>query len=518
MTGMMICAAAALIYFEGIGTAVMRILKTERHGYASPVGAAVYGAVLETAMLPCFLLKAPAIAAWAVLGAVTAAGAVLFFSSLRQLREVFARRETAVLLGAGIVFALILSRTGTAVPSDPAVLAAAEQGFAAVTEQRMQGYLVLCGILSGAGVTPFLFLGLLYHLVLAAFSLNVIRTFRLKNRWFVMTLTAYALFYAGLGSWQISTAWAPENWRILMIAMMLRQIFLFLREGRETDVCLILFTIGGGIFVSDGFDMIAYEILYCFGVWMFSRRRPQSVFCLAVLFSVPLYYKACQLLEIFWPAGVFCAAAYTLFLAGFRYRRFRRAVLRTEDVLYEYGPAVFGAAVPVILSAASFLIGVLKPGVLVPLSFYSVFLHADPTRGYLFLDGKWLTAVLSLFRWSGMILLLLKAERHEETQLRMMYILMTVLFLNPLTMGIAVKWIGVGAYASTFEIFFNPFTDILLLIIVYRAFEWQVIGQWILEIFLIGAVLIGNIGSFAGVPEGLYTELVRAPDSQEVQQ
>lgn len=517
MIKMMFCAAAALIFLEGIGTAVMHILKTEQQGYASPAGAAVFGAVLEAAMLPCFLLKAPASAAVAVLGAVTAAGAVLFLFSLRRMHAFFLRRETAVLLCSGILFAVILWRTGTELPSDSAILDAASQGFAAAKEQHMQGYQILCGILSAAGSTPFVFLGLLYHLILAAFSLNVIRMFRLKNRWFILALTAYALFYAGLGNWQISAAWSSENWRILMIAVMLQQIFLFLQSGRKTDAVLILFTIGCGIFVSDGFDMIAFEILYCLGVWMFSRRMQQSVFCLSVLYSVPLFYKACQLFDVLRPAGILCAGVYALFLCGFRYRRFRRVILRTEDFLYEHGPAMFGAAVPVVLAAVSFLISVLKPGMLVPLSSYSVFLQSDPTRGYLFLDGRLLTAGLSLFRWTGMLLLLLKAKSREETQLRVMYLLMTVLFLNPLTMGIAVKWIGTGAYASTFEIFFNPFTDILLLITVYRAFEWQVIGQWVLEVFLVAAVLIGNIGSFTGASEGLYTDLVRAQEAEEVQ-
>lgn len=517
----LIVSSAVMAVFEGIGQTVLGLLNLDRSGFASPIGAMVCACAMEAAFLPCFLLRAPLEAAgWAAV-AVTAAGVAAAVKGMKRLRSVLHGRDLAVLAASGLLFAFVLFML-----KDPsAVLRPAEdmmqmsaQGNITAVSQQFQGYTVFGALImrffsptAAAGV-----MSLLFHLLFAAFFLNLIRSFHLRNPWFAFTLTAYGLFYACFSSWLITSVYSAGGVRLFVIALLLQQICLFLQEKKENSIFLILVAEGAGLFVSDGFDMIAFEIIYCLGVWMFRHRREKTVFHLCVLFSIPLFYKACQLLEIHLLAGMLTGAVAVLILYGFRFRRFRIAVLSLEDFLHAHGTAVFGIGVPAVLMAGSLLVFLLQPSFMMPFAAYREFLESDPTRGYLFMDGRWTTWVLNGFRLIGLIIVLIRPDGDERSWLRTIYVMMLVLFVNPLTMSFTAKWAGSSAYAATFEIFFNPFTDLVLLTAVYRVFEWQVIGQWVLELFLIAAVLLGIFGSFAGMRTGLYTDQVRQIEPQEV--
>lgn len=514
-------AVTAAVFLEGLGQTVLDLLKLDHRGFAAPAGAAVYACALEAVFLPCFLLRIPLSAAGWAAAAVTAAGAACALKGMKRLASFRHERDLAALGASGLlfVFVLFMQKDPSAVlrPAE-AMIQMAAQGSTAASAQQFQGYTVFGALImrvfspsAAAGV-----MSLLFHLLFAAFFLNLIRSFHLRNPWFAFTLTAYGLFYACFSSWLITSVYSAGGVRLFVIALLLQQICLFLQEKKENLIFLILAAEGAGLFVSDGFDMIAFEIIYCLGVWMFCHHREKTVFHLCVLFSVPLFYKACQLLEIHLLAGVLTGAAGILILYGFRFRRFRIAVLSLEDFLHMHGTAVFGIGVPAALMAGSLLVFLLQPSFMMPFAAYREFLESDPTRGYLFMDGRWTTWVLNGFRLIGLIIVLIRPDGDERSWLRTIYVMMLVLFVNPLTMSFTAKWAGSSAYAATFEIFFNPFTDLVLLTAVYRVFEWQVIGQWVLELFLIAAVLLGNFGSFAGMRTGLYTDQVRQIEPQEV--
>ena len=99
-------------------------------------------------------------------------------------------------------------------------------------------------------------------------------------------------------------------------------------------------------------------------------------------------------------------------------------------------------------------------------------------------------------------------KRHYK-RLRSMMLPMLVIFLNPLTMGVIARLVGTNVYGDCFEILFNPFTDLIFFIAIYHTFEWQPLGQWVLELCLIAAVLIGHGASWLDLSQGLYTDYIR---------
>ena len=137
------------------------------------------------------------------------------------------------------------------------------------------------------------------------------------------------------------------------------------------------------------------------------------------------------------------------------------------------------------------------------------YLTAKPVNYYFFIHSNWLEIILSAIRWIGVIIFVWQSHKREEDKwIRTLLILMVIWFVNPLTMGLLVKICGLNALTLGFEILFNPLTDLLSFIAIYRLFQWTVIGQWVLELVLVFATLFGHTLSYLHVPAGLYTDLI----------
>ena len=125
-------------------------------------------------------------------------------------------------------------------------------------------------------------------------------------------------------------------------------------------------------------------------------------------------------------------------------------------------------------------------------------------KDYLFIYSNLFDNVLNVLRWVGVVLLFVFCKKEEDRFIKTMYIIMFIFFLNPLCTVLLSKTITGIVYYRAFEIIFNPFTEIVLFYAVYKVFEWQVLGQLVVEFVLIIATGIGQIGSYYGMNEGLY--------------
>ena len=101
-------------------------------------------------------------------------------------------------------------------------------------------------------------------------------------------------------------------------------------------------------------------------------------------------------------------------------------------------------------------------------------------------------------------MLLATAKKKEDLFLKDFIIMMLIFFLNPLCTTLLVNTVAGIVFYRNFMTLFNPFTEIILFIYLYRFFEWNVIGQWILEIALCATTLISNYASFHNSELGQY--------------
>ena len=93
---------------------------------------------------------------------------------------------------------------------------------------------------------------------------------------------------------------------------------------------------------------------------------------------------------------------------------------------------------------------------------------------------------------------------------------MVVFFVNPLCLGLLTRIAEMTNCSYAFEILFNPFTDVMIFYWIYTQFEWTVVGQWILELSLIGCVMFGHLASFTAYDGSLYVDLLDADHIVEV--
>ncbi len=511
-----------VVLAEGVGIYVQKKMGLHTGGYRFPFGIAVLFSVLEVFYLPILFFSLPATAASVMTILVLLASVVLTLYEIKDVFHSFVQRDSIGLVLSIALFVFVFQH------SSDLSIGLAELNFAqqnAYAHQvsflsPLQGYSLLQAVclryLSKEQLL--LMLGCVYHFVFGALSLNILRTLKLRNQWLTFTLVVYALFYTGFNHWQIARSSAGSNWRVIFIALILWAIYCWLKEQKEMEKYTLLFYMTAGCFVSSGFAIISFEILYGLALYLFQIHKNRSLFDLTTLLLPYAIYYSIMLARDSIVPGILLLLAIVIFTWA-RYRKnLRRWIRRSEDFLFDHGKQILLLYIPIAVMAASVILSFLPWSLTVPYSFYSYFVTFEPTKSYLFLDYKVLTWILDVFRWLGLILLLWKGKRAEEMQLKNLFLIMVVLFLNPLSMGLVARFVGIDVYSYTFEILFNPFTDLILFVAIYHVFEWQTIGQWVLELFLIAACLIGHVGSFMGMEEGLYTDFVRETKVQEVTQ
>ncbi len=508
---------------EGVGSFLISILHIEKRGFAAPLGTAIVFSVLEVLYLPILFFQLSANIATIVTFVAFLATIVITLYELKEVLHTLWQRDTIAILLSIVLYILIFMCSSDLSIGSAELSFVSSNSYAAKVSflsNPLQGYQMLQAVLLRYMTKKqlLLMLGSFYHIIFGAVSLNIIRTLNLKNQWFSFTLVIYALFYTAFNSWQIARAGAGANFRVVFIALILWQIYCWLKDQNEAEKYTLLFYMTAGCFISGGFAIISFEILYALAIYLFSIKKKRSLFDLTTLLIPYACYYCVVLAEVNWIAAIILLGLIILFIV-MRYRpKLRRMIWRAEDYLFDYGRLILLVIIPITVMVISVILEFLPFDILVPFSFYRQFVSVQPTRSYLFLDHRVMTWILDLFRWGGLVILIWKGKNDEEVMLKNLFLIMIVLFLNPLSMGLVSRFVGIDVYAYTFEILFNPFTDLLLFVTIYHVFEWQVIGQWVLEIFLIAACLIGHVGSFVGSSQGLYTDFVNDVEASEVVQ
>jgi hypothetical protein len=510
---MTVIAVCFTLLCEGCGAFIRKVLKSDADGFAGPLGMAAIFCLLELLYLPCLVFGASMFYAEVVtIGVLAAAlGLTLFF--LRYQKEKISAREViAVLatLGIFLVIQSLLHVTHSSVEMD-VIRSNAVGSHVDLGSFRLQGYDLLAAVIcrwSGIGQTV-VFLSGVYYLLFAEVSLNIIRNFHLKNQWFAFTLVCYALFMGAFNSWQIAESYAGYIWRPMMIALLMYQTYRWLRYKNEWEKYELMFFEGAGMFVSGGFGMITVECLYCLAAWLFYKKKIRSLFDLTTLVAPAVIYGSMQAMVKETWVGFAILGIYIVFLVVRYMKKPRRVLRRAEDYMLEHAVKIMYIIIPVSVLLLNVVLYFVCPEVLVPFSVYKEYFRAEPLKSFFFMDGSYVTYLLDFFRWLGLVLLMITAKNDAQKQLRSMYLLFLILFVNPLSMGVMARLSSPSVYAYSFEVLFNPFTDLCLFIAIYRVFAWQPLGQWILEFALLFSAVFSHVGSFAGRPSGLYTDLVQ---------
>lgn len=500
------------ILCEGVGSFLLSCFQIQKRGYAAPYGMVALFSALEILYIPCMTFHWGSSYSFVVTLLVLCATIVVSCMRMKDIVSSLFQRDSIAVFFSCLLYLLIITHTNISTSLGIASVMEANSVTASVNLQSysFQGYALLgSAFLRVVSMqTLILVFGTFYHMLFSEVCLDIIRTFELKNPWFVFTLVLYAVFYTGFNEWQIIDAYSGENWRIVIISIILWNIYCSIRQENTNNKYLLALCIGAGMFVSGGFSMITMIVLYCLCAWLLKNRHLHTLYDMSILILPQWIYSCFQLGRKHPAACVLLLILYFVFLACRKRKWLRRGMARLEDWLFEHAVQIFYVAVPLLALGITFILWIYNRNTAIPYSVYKRFLVCEPVRSYLFLDHSALTIILDILRWSGVGIFIYFSKKQEENQLRSMFFIMLVLFVNPLSMGFIARITGYDVYAYAFEALFNPFTDLLLFITLYRMFEWQIIGQWILEIFLVIAVLVGHVSSFTNLPFGLYENLI----------
>lgn len=527
MWNVLITAILLVILSEGVGAWILKILKIENDGFSAPYGAAVLFCALEVFYLPILIKHGSYNIGLIMTMVVLVASVVLWCLSLRYAWKNFLRPSLFIVLFAAGLYTFLYVRYGSQIPSSDlnelfVMVENVNAEHINLDVYSLQGYTLFGSVLSwifpgDMNIVAYI-LGVYAEMILAMFVLNVVQSFKLENPWLRFTLICFAIFYAGFYSWKITGAFHGSNWRIIFIAEMIFVAYEWLKKRNEQIKYFMLIITGAGMFCSSGFLMIAIDIFYCIAVYLFRIQKIRSLFDLSTFMIPVVIYLFAWMYSKYEVLAWIVLVGYTFF-CFYRYKRsVYHRMIWMENMLIEYAWQLFYIAIPLVFIVCSFVLRYGFSSLSVPYTYYIHYLEANPMRSYMLMSSSPIDLFMMGIRWCGLIIFLLMAETKEDRLIRSLFLGMVVFFVNPLCMGMLGKITGMDMYADAFDILFNPFTDLLLFISIYRLFQWQVFGQWVLELCLVISTGLGHIGSYMGTTFGLYTDLVQSEEETMVQE
>lgn len=534
-----------IIVSEGLGIWLLDILKIRRKGFAAPIG---FTAILAASQLLYYPVQLFNLSFYWIIGITSVIGLFSIIVTIKNSKEVvkaFLHPSTIVVILTAIIFLIVLKNCYIDMEySDSATylnyisfninaphinlydLTTGVRGEEWDVYYLFQGYYHFASFICWFINIPYYVLsssteianmvivvyglGLLYNVLCTMLILNFIRSFHLKNHWFVFALTIFILFYTNFSYWNISFAFYGNTFRNLFIMESIMVIYDYFKEENEQIKYLLLITVGAGLACSSSFLFMSFAILYSFAAYMFHIKKIRSLFDMTTLITPMVFYVGAFLSRTHTVIAITFVVLYVIFLF-IRYRKpTRRIVTRLEEFFFDHAILIFFIIIPAIFALGSLYLVIFEPdGFNNYMYYFNDFVHLDMVKDYIFIHSNWLDDILNVLRWAGVVMIIATAKTKEDRFMHDFSIMMLVFFLNPLCTVMLSKTITGIVFYRNFMTLFNPITEIILFIYFYHFFEWNVIGQWVLELGLCFATLISNYASFHASELGQYWVYVK---------
>ena len=498
-----------LLLAEGTGAWFKWILGIDRHGFNAPVGFALLLAASQVLYYPAQLFQYSFHWILVSTGIILIAAVFFVIYDLPDMKASLLRPDSLLVLGAGAVFIFLCAG------HDVVSITPGDNPFPKmmmdVKAPQFQGYFhfalafarylnLSCGFFGlapvGYGAAQIYGMGLLYVLMSSMLIVDIVRRRELRNHWFEFALGIYLLMNGNYTAWNPDTAWLGRSWAVLFTTMAVYTGYRYLKEENEMTKYLWLPIMTAGLACDNSFGLSGIAVLYGFMVYLFSVHKIRSLFDLFTFVIPHVAYMAAVLASRWWPPlSVFLV----MFYAWFSFRRYkrpiRRWIARAEEFCFDHYKELFLIAVPAVLTVASLIISAMQgwKGISSYTYYFSDFTEIDGMRDYLLIHSGILQIALNVFRWGGLVCLFWLAKEPCDRGIRVVLEAVLLVFLNPLCTP-AISYMTGPMFIHTFHVLFNPFTEALLFLYVYRMFQWTVIGQWVLEILLCLGAFLGILG------------------------
>ena len=532
MNRILIFTFALIFICEGLGDWGMKVLKIRQRGYGAPLGFAILLGTLQLTYYPAQLFNLSF--KWIVVVSTI----LLLFALLVTIKDIkqvvknLIRPSTLIVLVSFVIFFTVLKASSIDMEySDSATylnyisfninapklnlydLTTGVRGEEWSVLYLFQGYYHFISYVCYVINIPYYLLGstfevpnmviatygfgILYQVLSTMFIVNIVESFHLKNRWFAFALLVFMLFYSNFAYWDISFAFYGNTFRNLFIMETISIIYYWFKEDDEQIKYLSIFTVMAGLASSSSFLFMSFAVLYSTAAFLFHSKKFRSLFDMTTLIGPLVFYSCAYISRSHTALSASIFVIYLIYLVA-RYKKpVRRLITRLEDFFIDHAILIFFILIPGIFAIGTLYLNICKTNGFNNYAFYfGDFVHLDMVKDYIFIHSNWLDNILNVLRWISVVMVIATAKKKEDLFMKDFMIMMLIFFLNPLCTSMLLNTVAGIVFYRNFMTLFNPFTEIVLFVYFYKLCEWNVIGQWILEIALCATTVISNYASF----------------------
>lgn len=537
MTKLVIGMAAVLaVLCTGLGLWLLDVLKKTEQGFAAPVGAAVLLAMLQLLYYPIQILHG---SFYAIAGVSIAVLLFALFCTLKRFKRVvhnLLRPQTLMVLIGFLAFLFVFYNSSLELEysDSPMYLNYISQNIEAEHINLFnlytgktgaewdglylyQGYYhfgsFLCWFINlqpfvqiDTIVTSAWGLGSLCSLISLMFYCNMIDSFKIGSKPLKYTLYIFTFFFTNLYYWRVVFSFYGNTWRTLFITMMMFYIYQWLKTDRKSSIRYIIPILGfAGIACSSSFLFISFIVLFSLAAYLFYIKQENTLKDMSI-FVIPLVIYACvYVARSSLAAGIIAVIVFTVYYAVLLYQRTIHLLSPIEAFFFRYARLIFFILIPLAAALLSLYVNLFDKSFLYGYSYYfNDHQKYDMVKDYLFIHSEWYDNIINVIRWAGVILILCKAKAKEERYIKVTMILMLILFMNPLCTTAIAYTIASNVFYRSVEVLFNPFTETMIIVYLYRYFSKKKVLQGGLMACLLVSTAGGNIESWQGDKGGLY--------------
>lgn len=317
-------------------------------------------------------------------------------------------------------------------------------------------------------------LGILLALISSLMIVNFVSYFKYKSVWIERILLFIALFYTNFYYWKVAFAFYGNSWRSIFMAMLAYYLYRLVKEGNKNDRYSAAIVFGASIAASSSSLFIGFSMLYGLAYYWFRNKHQHTLEDLSIIaFPMVVYVLGLQFKDHFSMFLILLPITLIYYVGRFS-KPGKKLLLTINNFFSNYHLWIFIIIIPIlaiIYSFYSLYVDIYYPWNLT--HYFNNHADYDMVKDYLFLYSNPIEKVLNLFRWGSITLLFFKFRKIKENNYQLSHFLMlALLFLNPLTTSFVSKAFASNVYYRLYESLFNAFTEILLFGVLLNYF-WE---------------------------------------------
>ena len=351
-------------------------------------------------------------------------------------------------------------------------------------------------------------LGMIYSLISSMLIANFAEGLKIKQKSVKYVLIAFTLFFSNFYYWRVAFAFYGNTYRTLLAAYLIYTAYCWLRDKEEPLKYVMMFIVGAGLACSSSYLFISFAILFSLAAYLFVSQKTNAFVDMSIIVLPMAVYAVAMFSrnkEVPWIAPTIAIVFIAYYSLRFT-KLMKRIIEKIEEFFFRYGKFIFFVLIPILMMLFSAYVNFFKPDYLYDYAYYfNNHQDYDMVKDYYFIYSHAFDNILNVIRWFGVILILWKEHYEEQKYIKSLFVMMLILFLNPLATTAVAYLIASNVFYRTVEVLFNPFTEMLIILAVIQWLEQR---EWLkqgLLLILCAEILVGHIASYLNSDWGLYT-------------